>query len=114
MAVLRILCCRVPEIQTMNTPEASRSPLPGSSILNRHAALTKANRAEQGRVQNACARCGATAYKSLMARDETGVMRPSGQYQCVQCRTVFSQIEQWRGRAPVTRSAPDEDLRPCH
>lgn len=29
----------------------------------------------QEQVQNACGRCGATAYKSLMARDEAGVMK---------------------------------------
>lgn len=48
------------------------------------------------RVRNSCHRCGATAYKTLMERDERGAMSPSGQYQCVQCRQVFTDVRQWR------------------
>lgn len=48
------------------------------------------------RARNSCHRCGATAYKTLMERDEKGAMSPSGQYQCVQCRQVFSHVAQWR------------------
>lgn len=80
----------------MNTTNVSSPSLAGSSILNRYAATARSVRETQGRVQNACGRCGATAYKSLMARDEAGVMRPSGRYQCVQCRRVFSRVEEWR------------------
>jgi hypothetical protein len=83
----------------MNTPESSRCPSPGSALLNRHAELARASREEQGRVQNACRRCGATAYKPLMIRDKAGVMSASGQYQCVHCRLVFNRIEEWRTAA---------------
>jgi len=83
----------------MHTTEMTRSPaMVGSSILNRYAALARSMREEQGRVQNACGRCGATSYKSLMARDTSGVMRFSGQFQCVRCRRVFSQLVEWRDR----------------
>jgi predicted SprT family Zn-dependent metalloprotease len=48
------------------------------------------------RVRNACFRCGATAYRMLIARDANGVMRPSGRYQCAQCRLEFSDVRAWR------------------
>ena len=51
---------------------------------------------------NRCHRCGATAYKTLIARDAAGAMRPSGRYQCVQCQMEFAQVSQWReGMSPV-------------
>jgi len=75
----------------------SRAPTPpGSGVLNRYSAEAESARAQVGRVLNSCHRCGATAYKSLMARDDTGVMRPSGLYQCVQCRQVFRDVRAWR------------------
>ena len=55
-------------------------------------------RGSQTRVPNSCGCCGATAYKSLMARDDSGVMRASGHYQCVQCKRVFSSLGEWRER----------------
>lgn len=45
---------------------------------------------------NCCHRCGATAYKTRIARDAAGAMRPSGQYECVQCKKVFSTVKAWR------------------
>lgn len=58
--------------------------------------------AHAGGAVNRCHRCGATAYKTLIARDAAGAMRPSGRYQCVQCRVEFAQVSQWReGMAPV-------------
>ena len=56
----------------------------------------KRSEAHGSRAINRCHRCGATAYKTLIARDAEGVMRPSGRYQCVQCRMEFSQVSQWR------------------
>ena len=51
---------------------------------------------------NRCHCCGATAYKTLIARDAAGAMRPSGRYQCVQCLVEFAQVSQWReGMVPV-------------
>ena len=98
----------------MNTTAVSPSSVPGSSVLNRYAATAKASREVQGRVQNACGHCGATSYKALMARDEAGVMRPSGRYQCVQCLRVFSRVEEWRrgggGESGETGRSPEENM----
>jgi hypothetical protein len=69
----------------------------GPGVLGRFMAEVINTRASQPRVPNSCGRCGATAYKSLMARDDTGVMRASGLYQCVQCRRIFSSLLEWRG-----------------
>ncbi len=69
----------------------------GPGVLGRFMAEVLTTRGTQTRVPNSCGRCGATAYKSLMARDDSGVMRASGQYQCVQCRRVFSSLGEWRG-----------------
>ena len=88
----------------MNTPfdrtaHPSRHPAaPGAwpGVLNRFAVEAINQRQGTGRVRNSCHRCGATAYKKLMARSDDGVMRPSGLYQCVQCRQVFSHIHEWR------------------
>lgn len=68
----------------------------GSGILNRHALSARMRREEDGRVQNACGRCGATSYKPVMARDASGVMRDCGQYQCVQCKRVFRSLQEWK------------------
>lgn len=78
------------------THPSQQGPQPLSSILSRHAALAQTSRDRGGRVQNACGRCGATSYKSLMARDASGVMRASGRYQCVQCRRVFASVQEWK------------------
>jgi hypothetical protein len=32
---------------------------------------------------NKCHRCGATSYKPVIKRDESGTMMPSGEHQCV-------------------------------
>ena len=45
---------------------------------------------------NSCHQCGATAYKPVLARDEHGAMRPSGQYQCASCKLLFSTLDEWR------------------
>jgi len=52
--------------------------------------------------RNSCHRCGATAYKTQIARDDTGAMRPSGRYQCVQCKQVFRDVREWREGTQVT------------
>ncbi len=59
---------------------------------------------------NKCHRCGATSYKPVIKRDESGTMKPSGEHQCVACKLVFSNIDEWRNGpaakddTPVTRS----------
>jgi hypothetical protein len=64
------------------------------------------------RPRNSCHRCGATAYKTLIARDENGAMRPSGQYQCVQCKQVFRDVKAWRDGTEVEGhvDGPQADL----
>jgi DNA-directed RNA polymerase subunit RPC12/RpoP len=49
---------------------------------------------------NKCYRCGETSYKPVIKRDDSGTMKPSGEYQCVRCKLIFTDIDEWR-RAPV-------------
>jgi len=73
----------------MNTaPSTHQTPPP--------AAGQGGGRMAAAKPRNSCHRCGATAYKTLIARDDTGAMRPSGQYQCVQCKQVFRDVKEWR------------------
>jgi hypothetical protein len=78
----------------MNT--AHSSPLTPSP-----AAGQGAGRSAPTKPRNSCHRCGASAYKTLIARDDTGAMRPSGQYQCVQCKQVFRDVREWRDGVDV-------------
>lgn len=63
--------------------------------------------------RNSCHRCGATAYKTLIARDDTGAMRPSGQYQCVQCKQVFRDVREWRDGIEVAIGQSDAATPTC-
>jgi hypothetical protein len=45
---------------------------------------------------NKCHRCGATSYKPVIKRDESGTMSPSGENQCVGCKLIFTDIDEWR------------------
>jgi len=54
---------------------------------------------------NACHRCGATAYRPVIARDASGAMTPSGAYRCVRCKLEFTSIDQWRCTAGPANSA---------
>ncbi|RFO96372.1 hypothetical protein DIC66_13775 [Rhodoferax lacus] len=45
---------------------------------------------------NKCHRCGATSYKPVIKRDESGTMKPSGENQCVGCKLIFTDIDTWR------------------
>jgi ribosomal protein S27AE len=88
------------------TSLAHQGPQPMSSVLSRHAAQNQAARDQVGRGQNACGRCGATSYKSLMARDASGAMRASGRYQCVQCQRVFASVQDWKqADTPISSDA---------
>jgi hypothetical protein len=73
----------------MNTP----TPLSAQSHIVSGQGV---GRALPNKPRNSCHRCGATAYRTLIARDQSGAMRPSGQYQCVQCRQVFRHVREWR------------------
>jgi hypothetical protein len=54
------------------------------------------------RPMNSCHRCGATAYKPVVARSDKGVMQRNGQYQCVKCNLTFTDIREWRdGSSPI-------------
>ncbi|WP_143434386.1 hypothetical protein [Hydrogenophaga sp. H7] len=54
---------------------------------------------------NACHRCGATAYRPVIARDASGAMTPSGAYRCVQCKLEFTSIDQWRHSGPANSAS---------
>jgi hypothetical protein len=56
---------------------------------------------------NNCHRCGATSYKPVIKRDDSGTMKPSGEYQCVGCKLVFTEIDTWRN-APAKEDAPTQ------
>ncbi len=45
---------------------------------------------------NKCHRCGAASYKPVIKRDEDGAMNPSGESQCVGCKLIFTEIDEWR------------------
>jgi hypothetical protein len=37
----------------------------------------------------------------VIKRDESGTMKPSGEHQCVGCKLIFTDIDQWRiGQSP--------------
>lgn len=59
---------------------------------------------------NKCHRCGATSYKPLIKRDENGTMMPSGEYQCVDCKLVFTDIDVWRTEPAQEKEIQTEDL----
>lgn len=61
---------------------------------------------------NACHRCGATAYKPILERDEQGAMRPSGRFQCVKCLLPFSSIREWREGVELMQT--DESVNAQH
>ena len=78
----------------MNTASVAQ-PTPPSAAGKEEARLSGS------KPRNSCHRCGATAYKTLIARDDTGAMRPSGQYQCVRCKQVFRNVREWRDGVEV-------------
>lgn len=50
----------------------------------------------QGAALNCCRMCGATSYRHVIARDDSGAMRPTGLYQCSRCSVVFADPRAWR------------------
>lgn len=50
----------------------------------------------------ACHRCGATSYRTLMARGLDGAMRPSGRHACTGCRLEFGHVSEWMGLSALT------------
>jgi hypothetical protein len=63
---------------------------------------------------NKCHRCGATSYKALIKRDGNGAMNPSGENQCVGCKLIFTEIDEWRvgPAAKVGEEAQSPDQSP--
>jgi hypothetical protein len=54
--------------------------------------------------------CGATSYRAVIARDDSGAMRASGLFQCSSCSVVFADPKAWRNggkdempRAPLVQ-----------
>jgi hypothetical protein len=45
---------------------------------------------------NKCHRCGAASYKPVIKRDGDGAMNQSGESQCVGCKLIFTEIDEWR------------------
>ncbi len=45
---------------------------------------------------NKCKICDATSYKPIIRRDEKGVLRVTGQYQCAGCKREFATFDDWR------------------
>ena len=56
---------------------------------------------------NACRKCGATNYRHVFSRDDTGHLRPNGLYQCSGCSVVFADPKSWRDGGPDVRPQPD-------
>ena len=49
----------------------------------------------------ACRRCGARAYRPVIARDGSGALRATSGYRCTGCSLVFADPKAWRdGEAP--------------
>jgi hypothetical protein len=71
---------------------------PIRNILSR--AMTKINK---------CHRCGATSYKPVIKRDESGAMNPSGESQCVGCKLIFTEIDEWRVGPSAAQGAQKQD-----
>lgn len=59
-----------------------------------------------------CRDCGATSYQQVQGRTETGAMRPTGQYKCSGCRTVFATIRAWWEPRPFLKRPNFPDFQP--
>ena len=62
---------------------------------------------------NRCHRCGATSYKPVIKRDDSGIMKPSGEYQCVGCKFLFTDIDVWKHGGVANPGSHDESRRPA-
>jgi hypothetical protein len=72
----------------------------------------------------ACRMCGATSYRHVIDRDDTGALKPTGMFHCSGCSVVFTDPRAWRdgeaeppaiasGVGPLTATdAPAEALAP--
>ena len=55
----------------------------------------------------ACRMCGATSYRRVIDRDETGSLRPTGLYRCSGCSVAFADPKAWReGEAEAPAPLP--------
>jgi transposase-like protein len=58
------------------------------------------------RAHYSCRLCGATSYRNVVARNETGAIRATSQYRCSGCTLTFQDPKEWRfAPLPVARSA---------
>lgn len=44
----------------------------------------------------ACRMCGATSYRNVIERDDTGALKPTGMFHCSGCSVVFADPRAWR------------------
>jgi hypothetical protein len=61
---------------------------------------------------NACRLCGATNYRRVIERSESGDMRPSGLYQCSGCSVVFADPASWRAGGSDAFDLPASPITP--
>ncbi len=61
---------------------------------------------------NACRLCGATSYRRVIERNESGDMRPSGLYQCSGCSVVFADPASWRAGGNDAFDMPPTPITP--
>ena len=55
---------------------------------------------------NACRLCGASSYRRVIERDETGAMRHRGLFACSGCSVVFTDPGSWRENGPEPTLLP--------
>ena len=53
-----------------------------------------------------CRACGATSYRQVIARDDSGAMCASGLYRCSGCSAVFTDPRAWRNTTGEPAPAP--------
>jgi hypothetical protein len=85
--------CYVYALQAPKALKYSQAGAHASQLKTDSRAMTQINK---------CHRCGATSYKPVIKRDDSGTMKPSGEHQCVGCKLIFTNIDEWR-TAPVAK-----------
>ena len=54
---------------------------------------------------NCCRLCGSTNYRRIFARDDGGVLRHTGRYECSGCQLSFAHPAEWQLNAQTPRIA---------
>ncbi|CAD5374886.1 C2H2-type domain-containing protein [Rubrivivax sp. A210] len=59
----------------------------------------------------ACRRCGTRSYRPVIARDDSGALRPTSTYRCTGCSLLFTSRQAWRdGEGATPTPAPAQSL----